>query len=254
MAEANRWTDPEAIGAPPVCLSGHALEEFQAAPRELKTQVVNRRAPTLRALFEHLDQVMGVTRNDRAGRNEFKSLVQKESEPLREFARRVRNLGLLVFGHQEADQRDELFRERFLDGLSDSDLLGVLLRERTRGFVGTVDRAGNSSREVLNIADKAADRFAVSLASPIVVPRSQLGGINPEVKHVHQVAVMTCTSLTDDFNLLFRSRERMVEDINWVKSAVGRGDGRRKPPSETNGGALESSNCRRERRRPCDAR
>ena len=102
---------------------------------------MNRRAPTLRALFEHLDQVMGVTRNDRAGRNEFKCLVQKESEPLREFARRVRNLGLLVFGHQEADQRDELFRERFLDGLSDSDLLEVLLRERTRGFVGTVDRA-----------------------------------------------------------------------------------------------------------------
>ena len=141
MAEANRWTDPEAIGALPVCLSGHALEEFQAAPRELKTQEVNRRAPTLRARFEHLDQVMGVTRNDRAGRNEFKCLVQKESEPLREFARRVRNLGLLVFGHQEADQRDELFRERFLDGLSDSDLLEVLLRERTRGFVGTVDRA-----------------------------------------------------------------------------------------------------------------
>ena len=99
VAEANKWTDPEAIGALPVCLTGHALEEFQAAPRELKTQVVNRQAPTLRALFEHLDQVMGVTRNDRAGRNEFKSLVQKESEPLREFARRVRNLGLLVFGH-----------------------------------------------------------------------------------------------------------------------------------------------------------
>ena len=33
VAEANRWTDPEAIGALPVCLSGHALEEFQAAPR-----------------------------------------------------------------------------------------------------------------------------------------------------------------------------------------------------------------------------
>ena len=124
-----------------MCLGGLALEEFQAAPRELKTQVVNRQAPTLRAFFEHLDQVMGVTRNDRAGRNEFKSLVQKESEPLREFARRVRNLGLLVFGHQEADQRDELFRERFLDGLSESDLLEVLLRERTRGFVITVDRA-----------------------------------------------------------------------------------------------------------------
>ena len=67
-----------------------------------------------------------------------------------------------------------------------------------------VPKLENSSREVLNIADTAADRFAVSLASPIVLPRSQLGGINSEGKHVHQVAVMTCTPLTDDFNLLVR--------------------------------------------------
>ena len=83
-----------------------------------------------------------------------------------------------------------------------------------------VSKLGNSSREVLNIADTAADRFAVSLASPIVVPGSQLGGIIPEGKHVHQVAVMTCTPLTDDFNLLVRSRERMVEDINWEKGLL----------------------------------
>ena len=83
-----------------------------------------------------------------------------------------------------------------------------------------VSKLGNSSREVLNIADTAADRLAVSLASPFVVPRSQLGGINPEGKHVQQVAVMTCTPLTDDFNLLVRSRERMVEDINWEKGQL----------------------------------
>ena len=83
-----------------------------------------------------------------------------------------------------------------------------------------VSKLGNSSIEVLNVADTAADRFAVSLASPIVVPRSQLGGINPEGKHVHQVAVMTCTPLTDDFTLLVRSRERMVEDINWEKGQL----------------------------------
>ena len=83
-----------------------------------------------------------------------------------------------------------------------------------------VSKLGNSSREVLNIADTAADRFAVSLASPIVVPRSQLAGINPEGKHVHQVAVMTCTPLTDDFPLLVRSRERIVEETNWEQEQL----------------------------------
>ena len=83
-----------------------------------------------------------------------------------------------------------------------------------------VSKLGNSSREVLNIADTAADRFAVRLASPTVVPRSQLGGINPEGKHVHQVAVMTCTPLNDDSNLLVRSQERLIEDINWEKGQL----------------------------------
>ena len=83
-----------------------------------------------------------------------------------------------------------------------------------------VSKLGNSSREVLNIADTAADRFAVSIASSSVVPRSQLGGNNPEGKQVHQVAVMTCTPLTDDFNLLVRSRETMVVDMNWEKGQL----------------------------------
>ena len=140
-AEANWWTQAEAISVLPECLNGPALEEFEVPPRELKFQVPNHMAPVLRALFEHMDQTMGVMRNERAGRNRFKSLVQKECESLGEFVRCIRSLGTQVFGHQEADQRDELFRERFLDGLLDSDLLEVLLREPTRGFVGTVDRA-----------------------------------------------------------------------------------------------------------------
>ena len=142
-AEANRWTQTGAISVLPECLNGPALNEFKVSlkTQEVKFQVPNHMAPALRALFGNMDQTMGVMRNDRAGRNGLKSLVQKECESLREFARRVRSLGMLVFGHLDADQRDELFRERFLDRLLDSDLLGVLLREPTRGFVGTVDRA-----------------------------------------------------------------------------------------------------------------
>ena len=103
-AEANWWTQAEAISVLPECLNGPALEEFEVPTRELKFQVPNHMAPALRALFEHMDQTMGVMRNDKAGRNGFKSLVQKECESLREFAQRIRSLGMLVFGHLDADQ------------------------------------------------------------------------------------------------------------------------------------------------------
>ena len=36
VGEANGWTDIQAINALPVCLNGHALDEYHAAPTELK--------------------------------------------------------------------------------------------------------------------------------------------------------------------------------------------------------------------------
>ena len=69
-----------------------------------------------------------------------------------------------------------------------------------------VSKLGNSSREVLNIADTAADRSAVNLAGPIVVQWSQPSGINPEGKHVHQVAVTTYTPATEGFESIGRSQ------------------------------------------------
>ena len=73
-----------------------------------------------------------------------------------------------------------------------------------------VSKLGNSSREVLNIADTAADRFAVNLAGPIVVQWSQPSGINPEGKHVHQVAVMTYTPVTEGFESIGRNQVRIT--------------------------------------------
>ena len=64
VAEANQWTDAEAIIALPVFLNGSTLEEFLFAPQELKAQLANQPAPTMRALLEHMDLVMGVIRND----------------------------------------------------------------------------------------------------------------------------------------------------------------------------------------------
>ena len=141
VAEANSLTDIQAINALPVCLNGHALDEFVATPTELKQPVNGEPEPTLRALFEHLDRVLGVLRNDRFGRGEFEALAQKEGESLREFARRVRGTGTLVYANMDADQRDEQFTERFIEGLADSDLLKVLLRENTGTFTETVNRA-----------------------------------------------------------------------------------------------------------------
>ena len=73
-----------------------------------------------------------------------------------------------------------------------------------------VSKLGNSSREVLNIADTAADRSAVNFAGPIVVQWSQPKGINPEGKHVHQVAVMTYTPVTECFESIGRNQVRIT--------------------------------------------
>ena len=107
VTEANRWTQIEAIDALPVCTSGNALGEFHTAPAELKQHVNGEPDPTLRALFEHLDRALGVLQNDRKRRSEFKEMAQEGSESLRDFARRVRNNGMLVYAAMDAEQRDE---------------------------------------------------------------------------------------------------------------------------------------------------
>ena len=71
VAETNRWTQIQAINALPVCISRNWLDEFHAAPAELKQHVNGEPVPMLQALFEHLDRALGVLRNDRRGRSEF---------------------------------------------------------------------------------------------------------------------------------------------------------------------------------------
>ena len=95
----------------------------------------------LQALLEHLDRALGVLRNNRRRRSEFEELKQKGGESLRDFARKVRSTGMLVYANINAEQRDEQFRERFIEGLSNPDLLEVLLREDNRTFRETVETA-----------------------------------------------------------------------------------------------------------------
>ena len=80
-----------------------------------------------------------------------------------------------------------------------------------------VSKLGNSSREVLNIADTAGDRFAVNLASPIVVQWSQPSGINPEGKHVH-LAVMTYTPVTVGFESIGGNQVRITTAFETRKA------------------------------------
>ena len=99
VVAANRWTQIQAIIAIPVCMGGNALDEFYAAPVELKQHVDGEPVPTLQALFEHLDIALGVLRNDRRGRSVFEALTQKGGESLRDFAFRVRSTGMLVYAN-----------------------------------------------------------------------------------------------------------------------------------------------------------
>ena len=109
VAAAHRWTQIQAINALPVSMGGNALDEFYAAPVELKQHVDGEPVPTLQALFEHLDRALGVLRNDRRGRSEFEALTQKGGESLRDFARRVRSTARWVYANKNAEQRDEKF-------------------------------------------------------------------------------------------------------------------------------------------------
>ena len=165
VAAANWWTQIQAINALPVCMGGNGLDEIYAAPVELKQRVDGEPVPTLQALFEQLDRALGVLRNDRRGRSEFEPLTQKGGESLRDFARRVRSTGMLVYANKNAEQRDELFRERFIDGLSNPDLLEILLREDNRTFTETVERAVDVeaiAESIRNLSNKRVEAFRVT--------------------------------------------------------------------------------------------
>ena len=126
-----------------MCLTGYALDEYNAAPRELREPVEGANAPTVTALFTNLERELGVMRNDRLGKAEFRSLRQHPEETLREFARRVRNIGKIAYSEKDPDTKDELFREKFLEGLSDGQLEAQLLKENPRTFGELVNRAAD---------------------------------------------------------------------------------------------------------------
>ena len=71
--------------------------------------------------------------------------------------------------------------------------------------LGGAPKHVNSFGEIYTAAVTTDNGVAASLENPIV-PWSQLGGINPEGKHVHPVAVMTYTPVTEGFESIGRSQ------------------------------------------------
>ena len=194
MAEANRWTQIKAINALPVCISGNALDEFHAAPVELKQHVNGKPVPTLQALFEHLNRALGMLQNDRKSRSESEALTQKGGESFRDFARKVRSTGMLVYANINTEQRDEQFRERFIEGLSNPDQLEVLLREDNRTFREAVERAVDVdaiAKSIRNLPNKRMEAFRVAQEatttrnhSEMVEMKRQLNGMTSAMNNL----------------------------------------------------------------------
>ena len=206
VAETNRWTQIQAINALPVCISGNALDEFHAAPAELKQHVNGEPVPTLQTLFELLDRALGVLRNDRRGRSELEALAQKGDESLRDFARRVRNTGIIVYANVDAEQRDEQFRERFVEGLSNRELLEVLLREDNRTFRETVDRAvalENIAESLRSRPNKRVDAIRMIQEAGTMNSISEMNKMKQQLKR-----------LTDEMNSL---TDMMTQFVNTVQ-------------------------------------
>ena len=152
----------------------------------------------MRNLFEHLDGALGVLRNDRFGRSEFEALAQKSDESLRDFARRVQSTGMLVYHNVDAEERDELFRERFLEGLYNPELLEVLLRENTRTFRETVDRAvdlGAITESICSRPNKRVDALRVTQEMATVNSGKDLDEMKQQVNET-TVAMNSLTEMT----------------------------------------------------------
>ena len=81
----------------------------------------------------------------------------------------------MVYANTNAEQRDEQFRESFIEGLSNPDLLEVLLREDNRTFRETVERAVDVeaiAESIRNLSNSRLEAFRV--AQEVTTTRNNL--------------------------------------------------------------------------------
>ena len=142
VVKANGWNDRQAIAALPACLTSWAVEEFETVPRRFVEKLPGQTAPRLEWLLEELKPKMQQYRSKRATRSEFKAIRQLESENLKEYARRVRQLGELAFSEKTLAERDPDLRDQFLEGHFDSRIQQKLYEDETeRNFCEILQRA-----------------------------------------------------------------------------------------------------------------
>ena len=143
IAQANGWTEEQARSALPTCLTSWALDEFSAMPRHYRDRVQGRPPPTLQRMFGYLDPRMQPYRTQRTARSEFKSTFQAPDEGIREFSRRIRSIGEIANANMNRAVCDDMNREQFIDGLLDTEVQELLLREDPPTFEEAVNRALN---------------------------------------------------------------------------------------------------------------
>ena len=173
IAEANGWTDEQSRRAVPTCLTGWALDEYSVMPRQYQEQVNGQPAPSLQRLFNYLDPKMLPYRNQRIARAEFKYLCQGEREGIREFSRRVRSVGDEANANLNQQARDDMCREQFIDGLLDSEIHELLLREDPPNFNDAVNRA--LSLDAIGRSTRSGQRRRTTTcrAFPVDLPRRE---------------------------------------------------------------------------------
>ena len=81
VGRAIGWTELQGLQAVPVCLIGYALDEYNAAPRDLKEPVEGADALTLAAPFNHMGREMGMMRNNHWGKEKLENFDSDQRKP-----------------------------------------------------------------------------------------------------------------------------------------------------------------------------
>ena len=114
---------------------------------------------------------------------------------------------MLVYANVNGKKRDEQFRERFIEGLNNAELIEVLLREDDTTFRETVDRAFALEaihESIRSRPNKRADAIRVTHDAATVNSNQEVAEIKQQLKR-----------LTDETNSL---TEMMTHFISTVES------------------------------------
>ena len=113
------------------CLTSWAVEEFETVPRKYIEKVPGESAPTFETLLKILKPEMQHYRSPRANSSECKSIRQNKNESLKDYFRRVRDLGDLALSEKTLEEKDKDLLAQFFEGIFDSRLQQKLYEDET---------------------------------------------------------------------------------------------------------------------------